>query len=235
MHQDGLSFYIHTQNQLIDTIDKSFKFKANPIELLTAIQESYAIESSLQQEFEKVTILYHHDIFTTVPSQIFQEDHASDYLKYNTRILQTDTISIDKSIGNTGAHIVYVAYSNISNYFYEKYGDHSYYHYSSKTIPVLQQLGDGLYINVQASNFYLTVLENGKLKAHNLFEYQEREDILYYTMFAIQQHDLDPENVRLTLLSNKIDQELNDLLYLYVRNVHHKTDYQEFIKKVVCA
>jgi hypothetical protein len=156
-------------------------------------------------------------------------------LKYNTRLLQTDTISVDDSIAGTESNLVYVAYSNINNYFYEKYGDYSYFHYSTLSLPQLGQMEDGLFIEVMDSHFYLTLFQEGKLKAHNLFQHEEVEDILFYTLYTAEQNHLDPELIRLTILEKEENKELFDLLYTYIRKVEVLPDYSNYISQILCA
>ncbi len=235
IHQDGLSFYIHTREQILSTIKRSFKHASNPIEILKSIEDCFEKEADLNQNFDQVKLVYHHDIFTLVPTELFEESHAADYLKYNTRLLQTDTLSVDEELADTGAHLVYVAYSNINNYFYEKYGSYSYFHYSALTLPQLGNLEDGLFIEVMPSHFYLTIYNDGKLIAHNLFQHEEVEDILFYTLYAAEQNELDPELFRLTIIQEEKNQELYDLLYTYVREVQFLNNYPDYLKQLICA
>ncbi len=235
IHQDGLSFYIHTSNRLVSSIDRSFKHASNPIELLLSIEECFSTEQALNQEFEDIKLIYHHDIFTVVPTDLYEEQHTTDYLKFNTRLLQTDTISVDEGLKDVNIHLVYIAYSNINNYFFEKYGNYSYFHYSSLQLPLLQEKGNGIYIEVMESHFYLTVFEDGVLLAHNLFASETVEDILFYTLFSMQQQQLDPETQSLYILQKVRDNDLYDLLYMYVREVEFMGDYDNYLTNLICA
>jgi hypothetical protein len=235
IHQDGLSFYIHSSSEIRSTLEVPFKHCSNPIEILKSIEESFEKEALLDQDFIQVTLLYHNDVFTLVPSELFKEEHAADYLKYNTRLLQTDTVSVDDNISSMDARLVYVAYSNVNNYFYEKYGDYSYFHYSTYSLPLLRNRKHGLFIEVLKSHFYLTVFDNGKLINHNLFQHDQVEDILFYTLFAAEQNQLDPETIRLTIIQSEQDQELFDLLYTYIRNVEFISDYPKYLSQLICA
>jgi hypothetical protein len=235
IHQDGLSFYIHSSNDIRSSLEVPFKHASNPIEILKAVEESFEKEVLLAQGFDQVKLIYHHDIFTLVPSELFEEEHAADYLKYNTRLLQTDTVSVDDHISSMDARLVYVAYSNVKNYFYEKYGDYSYFHYSTCSLPLLHQTENGVFIEVMKSHFYLTVFDNGKLIAHNLFQHEQVEDILFYTLFAAEQNQLDPETIPLTIIQSEQDEELFELLYTYIRNVEFISDYPKYLSQLICA
>ncbi|WP_194850594.1 DUF3822 family protein [Nonlabens antarcticus] len=235
IHQDGLSFYIHTSSEVISVFNKSFKHASNPIEILTAVKDCFEKEESLKADFESVKLIYHHDIFTLVPSDIYQEENAADYLKYNTRLLQTDTVSVDENLPAINANLVYVAYSNVNNFFYDRYGDYSYFHYSTLCLPVLNTRPDGVFIEVMPSHFYLTIFSDGILVAHNLFQHEQVEDILFYTLFAAEQNQLDPETVHLTIIQPEINQQLFNLLYTYVRHVAYIDDYPKYLQTLLCA
>lgn len=235
IHQDGLSFYIHTAAGIESVIERSFKHSSNPIEILKFIEELYQQEESLNEKFQQVKLIYNHEIFTIVPSDLFIEESAADYLKYNTRLLQTDTVSVDDNCDGMNLNIVYVAYSNINNFFFEKYGDYSYFHYSTLSLPNIGLESNGVFVEVTKSHFYLTVIDEGKLIAHNLFPHQQVEDILFYTLFALKQHQLDPETIHLTLLQPEMNQDLFDLLYTYIRNVTFLTDYPKYLEQLICA
>ena len=235
IHQDGLSFYTHNSTGIQETFSKEFKYSSNPIEILAAIEDVMASQEFLKQEFEDVKLIYHHNVFAAVPSALFEEEHAADYLKYNTKLLQTDTISIDDPVPAFGAQMVYVAYSNVNNYFFETYGDHSYFHYSTRSLTTLSGMPSGIYLEIMPSHFYFTVMDKDHLVAHNIFPFEEVEDILYYTLFALEQNKLDPETIPLTIVQNNKEQKLFDLLYTYVRNVNFIEDYKDYLNKVICA
>ncbi|WP_055413108.1 DUF3822 family protein [Nonlabens sp. YIK11] len=235
IHQDGLSFYTHNSATVQEAVHKSFKYPANPIELLEAIQESFEKEALLEDEFKEVTLIYHHNIYAAVPAALFEEEHAADYLKYNTKLLQTDTISIDEPVDNLGSQLVYIAYSNISNYFFDTYGDHAYYHYATRSLEVISRMSSGIYLEIMPSHFYVTAIDKNHLVAHNIFPYEQIEDILYYTLFALEQNKLDPETIPLTIIQEQQDAQLFDLLYTYVRNVAFIEDYQSYLNNIICA
>jgi len=239
IHQDGLSFFIYSSNGLIDSIIKPFKHESNPIEILHEIKMTYEQESKLNITFEQVTIIYHHAIFTGVPSSIYNENNQADYLKYNTRLLDTDIISVDDSIEPLDYKTVYIAYSNINNYFFEKYGDFNYYHYSTLALHQhylkTNNSNPEVILDIKDSHFYITIFENNALKLHNCYPHQALEDILYYTLFTAQHNGMDPEIMDLKILSPKKNDALFNLLYTYVRNVSYVLNSKKYIENILCV
>jgi hypothetical protein len=208
----------------------------------TSINDRYYDGDATKNEmsaFAKATLFYHHNIFTSVPAALYSEDHAVDYLKYNARILETDVLSVDKNLGDLDIHTVYIAYANINNYFFDRFGSYEYFHYSSrilelrdKEIPTLQPQ---VYLDIKKSHFYLTIFKNGKLVAQNLFPHDAIEDILYYTMFTTHHNDLDPETMKMILCAEQQEEELFDLLYTYVRYVSYIEDYPNYLEQILCV
>ncbi|WP_438961910.1 DUF3822 family protein [Nonlabens sp.] len=239
IHQDGLSFYIYSSSGVQDLISKSFKHESNPIEILREIETAYQNEELLNQLFEQVSLIYHHPIFTGVPVSIYHEDHESDYLKYNTRILETDIISNDDAVQSLDYKTIYIAYSNINNYFFDKYGDFDYYHYTTlalkQHISLAQKNNSIIILDLKESHFYISIFVNGNLRLHNCYPQQAIEDILYYTLFTAQHNQLDPETMELKILANTKEKTLYDLLYTYVRQVSYVTDATSYLEKILCV
>ena len=239
IHQDGLSFYIYEPSGVVETVSVDFKHSANPVEILQSIEKCFEEEAVLSYAFAKATLIYHHNIFTCVPAAIFKEENAVDYLKYNARILETDIISIDDQLGTLGANTVYIAYENINNYFFDRYGSYEYYHYSSRILQYhstqLVTTASQVFLDIKKNHFYLTIINNGRLIAHNLYPHDAIEDILYYTLFTTHHNELDPETMEVVIYDEDKNESLHDLLYTYVRHVKFNTNHSNYIKKLLCV
>jgi hypothetical protein len=78
----------------------------------------------------------------------------------------------------------------------------------------------GLFLNLREQFIDLTSIEGGRLAYFNSFSCNSKEDMLYYTIYALEQLNLRPDNVRLNI-SGKIDHgsEPHRLLEQYFREV----------------
>lgn len=239
IRQDGLSFYTYDATGILEQAHREFRHTANPTEILQSIEDCYEQEAFLDSAFAKATLFYHHNIFTSVPSEIYREEQAVDYLKYNSRILETDVISTDLEVGNLHLNTVYIAYGNINNFFFDRYGSFEFYHYSSRLLELRSQepvnMNFMVTLEIKEKDFYLTILKDGKLLNHNLFPYDAIEDILYYTMFTTHQSAADPETMKLLIKSKKKDKKLYELLYTYVRHVSFDEQYDHYIEQLICV
>ena len=57
---------------------------------------------------------------TLVPDELFDENTLNDYLKFNTKILETDYLTFDHN-ESLGIHTVYIPYVNINNQLLEEF------------------------------------------------------------------------------------------------------------------
>jgi len=206
---DGFSFFV--QNNLSKTIDTykhiPYQHKVDPNHLLNELQEIYAQEKLLSEPYSRIDVIYINPLFTLVPKALFKEEHLTDYLKFNTKLLKTDFVAYDE-LKDQDLINVYIPYTNVNNFFFDRYGSFTYHHGISVLIAhhlsTTQQLEQHqVIVNVQPTSFDLLVIRDNK-------------DLL----FTMEQLDLDPETTKLSLTGHIIEQsDLYQLIYTYIRNV----------------
>lgn len=222
----GLSFCIlDTENNTI-TFLKTFSFnkKLNPNLVLDKLQHYFNTEAELKETFNEVIVIHKNELSTLVPKALFNKDNLADYLKFNNKILSTDFITFDEIKLNDSIN-VYVPYININNYLYDVFGEFTYKHFSSILIEEVLKAEKNadkpkMYVNICNEYFEVVVVENGKLKFYNTFEYYTKEDFIYYILFTAEQLGLNPESLELIFTGN-IDSkdELYAVAYKYIRFV----------------
>ena len=234
VHLNGFSFCsLNTTNNEVLFFKKiTFKKKLNPTEALQQIKLFYAKEIQLQQPVDKFTLIFSNNLYTLVPHIFFKEENAPDYLKYNAKILKTDFVSHD-IIAKPQIANVYIPYMNISNYFFDLYGEFEYKHAISIFLEGIlgfeNSEGIKIYINNYNNHFDLAVVENGKLLLCNTFFYETKEDFLYYILFTTEQLKLKNDDFELILLGEiEKDSELFKICYTYIEDVNVHKEKQDF-------
>jgi len=221
----GLSFLIASQEgDVLFFTEERYGNNLTPEELLIQLRQCIKNQEALQSQFESVTVVYTTSNYSLVPTSLFDENKASEYLKFNTKILSNDYISYDE-IHGLQAVVVYVPFVNINNFLFEQYGSFAYYHSST----LLTQKFVGLEKHTQGAKVYLHVLKDqvdcvvvnhGKLILCNSYGYKTAEDFLYYTLFAFEQLRLNPDSIPVILCGDiHSKSDLYEILYAYVRNV----------------
>ncbi|MCH4823303.1 DUF3822 family protein [Gramella lutea] len=222
---NGLSFCILDKetNEICYFKKINFEKQLDPIKVLAKIEVTYEQEDELNQQVDEVVVIYTNPLFSLVPEKLFDEDNAASYLKFNTRILKTDFIAFDNI--NEEIVNVYIPYTNITNYFFDRYGEFEYMHGMSILIESLLSLpkevsGPKAYLHVHDKFYELVIIENGKLIFANSFEYDTKEDFLYYLLFTAEQLKLDPEKFDLIMMGEiKKESEEYKMAWDYVKNI----------------
>lgn len=231
----GLSFCV--LNSETNTIEELKHFpsqsKLTPVTLLDALKHVFNTENTLKKNFNSVQIIHVNSLSTFIPKELFKEEFKADYLKFNTKILSTDFIALDTLKTNESIN-VYVPYVNINNYIFDHFGDFNYKHYSTVLVEhILQQekntLTTKVYVNCSKTHFEIVVTKTGQLILFNTFNYQTKEDFIYYLLFTLEQLNLNPETADIVLLGdiNKVN-PLYKIAYKYIRNVSFGNRYDNY-------
>lgn len=221
----GLSFFIldTSSQQEITTVVRTLQSDYTPEQALLAIQDAFREETVLKEPFNDVTLIYATQLYTIVPQSLFDETRASEYLKFNSKILATDFIAHD-TLKTSEIVSVYIPFININNYFFERFGGFRYYHSSSLLLKQLLEKENAtkeplIYIHVAKSSFDMIVVENRSLKLCNTYLYKTKEDFIYYILFCMEQLQLDSDRIPVHLFGNIHKQSpLYDIVFKYVRN-----------------
>ncbi|WP_298497817.1 DUF3822 family protein [uncultured Algibacter sp.] len=231
----GLSFSILNRNSNSIEFLKEIYFekKLNPFEVLDELKLLFLKEEALKKKFANINIIHDNELATLVPKALFNENQLADYLKFNSKILKTDFIAYDTILENDSVN-VYVPYTNINNFIYDKYGTFIFKHVSTVLIESLLQSQketetNNMYVNVSKNHFEIIAFKKKDLILYNTFEYHSKEDFIYYILFTAEQLNLDPETMHLIFLGaiSKND-ELYNIAYKYIRNINFGDRHDTF-------
>ena len=227
----GLSFLVRnleTQKQDFFS-EKKFNGVRTPEELLFEIESHISDNKALQPKFSEVKVIYLNNVYTTVPLSLFEESKASEYLKFNSKILLNDYIAHD-ILENDGMVVVYVPYVNINNYFFGRFGSFQYYHgitvflkdvFSAEKHSIVSKM----YLHLQEDQFDCIIVKNGKLQLCNSYPFRTPEDFIYYVLFCLEQLSLNPDTIPVFLSGGIEKDDANfEILYTYVRDISFVED-----------
>lgn len=222
---NGLSFLIASETGVpLRFKESTFTHSTTPEEILLELQFFFSENNIWDLEFSEVTLVYSTDLFSLVPAAFFDHSKASEYLKFNSKILETDYIAVD-TVDAEQAKVVYVPFININNLFFEKYGSFSYYHATTILLKAIRNrvISDlpQVFLHVNTNFFECIVYKHDRLLLCNSYPFYTPEDFVYYTLFAMEQLELDPETVPVHLSGNTTkDDALYAILYRYIRHLN---------------
>ncbi|MDN3618042.1 MULTISPECIES: DUF3822 family protein [Polaribacter] len=223
---DGFSFCIINNTTKETNYFSEYVFKEKqltPENLLKKIEEIFKTDIHLQKDFSSVLVIHQNNLFSLVPNQYFSEDVLSEYLNFNIKTLATDFIAYD-DIESINAKNVYVPYVNINNYLFQNFGEFEYQHHLTILIEKLISANNSddkkVFVNVSKENYDIVVLENKQLQFSNSFNFQTKEDFIYYILFTFEQLKLDVEKIGLFFTGDiEPESEIYKITYQYIRNV----------------
>lgn len=221
---NGLSFLVSEENGTPLLFNENIlNHSTTPEEILIELQLFFSENKLWEMDFSEVSIIYSTDIFSLVPSALFDTSKASEYLKFNSKILSNDYIAYDQ-VTNRDIKVVYVPLVNINNLFFEKYGTFNYYHATTVLLntifrsPIPNQ--PHIYLHINSNNFECIVFKNGELQLCNIYSFHTPEDFIYYTLFTMEQLGLNPETIPVYLCGKiKKNDTIYDIAYRYIRNL----------------
>lgn len=221
----GLSFLVTNpeSSEVVFFVEKILAYSTTPEELLMEIESIMFNHEILNSSFQEVTLVYATPIYSLVPVSLFDETKASEYLKFNSKILANDYMAHDV-LESQELVVVYIPFMNINNFFFEKYGSFSYYHSTTVLLKsILEKEKYSLpkmYLHFQKNSFDCIVLKNGELQLCNSYSFKTPEDFIYYTLFCMEQLKLNPETLPVLLCGEiEKDDENYKMAYTFIRNI----------------
>ncbi len=234
---DGFSFCIaNSSDELYEFVTYHFEEKANtPQEVLKNIAHLFSTEPLLQDDFESILVIHENNLNTLVPNDYFLEEHIKGYLKFTVKTIPTDYIAYD-DVDVINSKNVYIPYVNINNFLFQNFGEFEYKHHTTVLIEKLSQKitaeqPDNIFVNISSDLMDIVIFNDQKLVFTNSFEYQTKEDFIYYILFVMEQLKYNPDTASVTLLGdlNK-ESDLFKISYTYIRNIQFLECNNRFLK-----
>ncbi len=234
---DGFSFCVEDipTNEIILFTSYEFENITTPEILLTQIRAIFTENKDLQSDFKKVDVIHQNNLSTIVPTAFFDANELESYLKHNIKTLANDFISYD-DFSNVAAKNVYIPFVNINNYLFQNFGTFEFKHHSTVLIDKLLALHQNhldtvFYVQVFKKELNIVVIEHGKLSLYNSFEYQTKEDFIYYILFVAEQLEMDTDKFQLVFLGTINEYSpLYKITYQYVRHIQFMTTTSDFFE-----
>ena len=215
---DGLSFVVFdtAENKFIALKHYHTTEKNIPLEtLLSELQEK---ESLKLDEFKSVNVLIDNNTNTFVPKDFYQEEIKERYLT----ILNVNNSNVATDIIENDIINVYASQDNI--HFLND--NVNVYHSSSILIKKLikefssRNPETRAFVNVKNNSYELIILNNDKLIFHNYFNFNTKEDFLYFILFTFDQLNIDNESIHLYFIGFIEEKSaVIELCSRYIRNI----------------
>jgi hypothetical protein len=179
----------------------------------------------LKDRFRSVRILVENNRSTLIPSELFDESGKEAYLNFSLEPEAEEKILFDRLF-----HLDIVNVYGINGFLYDQligfFPGAKICHISSVMIESIWMNFKNLitdkriFIFIRDEAFNMMIFEKKQLLYSNVFLYRAPEDFIFFVIFVMEQLDLNPEEVPVTLFGNiRKDSPIFKLIFKYVRNV----------------
>jgi len=174
--------------------------------------------------YQSVFFTYQNKYSTLIPEALFNKDKKNLYLGYNQPFQENSRIVFDKLKNNQAVNIYYIL-----NPVVEKVKDFwpnaKILHFSTALIESLtanfknKTDNKTLFVNLRENCFDLVYFKENKLHFYNTFDFNTKEDFIYFLLISIDQLLLNPEDVTLVIIGNiKKTDETYSMINQYIKN-----------------
>ncbi|MFT6165365.1 MAG: hypothetical protein ACJAV5_000386 [Vicingaceae bacterium] len=192
------------------------------IEALRSIEK--ILPSEAFQSQKSLQICLSNSLYTLVPQVLFDEKELESYLSFNHPIEDLNQLIFHyTALESFDAVVVFAIPRGLEFLLKAKLPPYQLLHFSS---PILEAIGlnkmkeNELLINVQREQFEVIYAPNGKLNFFNSFQYQSKEDFIYFLLYVMEQLKLEREKSKLILVGEiEKDSAIYKLLYTYINEV----------------
>ncbi|MCK9204510.1 MAG: DUF3822 family protein [Bacteroidales bacterium] len=179
----------------------------------------------LKNQYKSIKIAYEGTKSTLIPAPLFDVKERDNYLRFSFAEGVEEKSFSDHLIPLDIQHVYAIpvtVYNTIKNH----YPMVSMVSFASVVIESIwinyknRINTNRVFLHIRENWFDLMIFDGHRMSYFNSFAYQNREDIIYYLIFVMEQLNHNPENMPVILLGNiEKNAPLSELLYKYVRHI----------------
>ncbi len=192
---------------------------------LPAIEQIFENNELLNLPYKKVFVMVPSPVSTLVPSGLFQQEEAYKWLSFTHQIPLGHDITFSR-MKLADAWAIFSLPKRVKELFKRQFPEPAFLHQyvpMTETKLAISRPGSSktqIIINIQNHFFDLVVLEKNNLKLCNSFEITGEDDLIYYTLFVLDQLQLAPSVSEVLILgSHPRYYEIKKALEKYIKHV----------------
>lgn len=172
--------------------------------------------------YTKISVNYTGRQFTLVPTAFFDEKNARELLEFNCGDTGSGIILSDEV--NADIRLVYSMDETLKSTIDRLFPNHHLRHTGSVLARLLLQsdelASEQVLLHTDQGSLFITAKKDGQLQLCNHYQVQTDEDILYYVLFVLEQFELNPAMVKVSLSGHtETDSSLSKALKKYIRHI----------------
>ena len=186
----------------------------NTNDIINLINDDEVIKS----DFFSSSVAFVNFPSTLIPNKVFTKPSAKEMLELNSKTHEIINTDVLKEIDVHLAYSIPKELDNIATTYFPKAKQKAQQSILIDEFSKEYNTEPTAYLYLSENTLNITAFKNEKLIFNNSFNFETKEDILYFTLFAFEQLKLDTNNVN-TLLFGDItkDDDNFKLLYEYMK------------------
>ncbi len=245
LNPDGLSFSVyslpHKKYIALESFTFPETFQHSGSALATTMYVDHIAKTIdekpwLVAEFKNRLVIYNSKTYTLVPDPLFDSDKKAKYLEFVHKVQPEDVVFSSK-LQSIDSHLVFGINKEVFNELNNWFPNTRLLHHAGalleSILPVFKHAepSDVVFVNVSKRLMDILVLRDNKLHFINSFEWRASSDIVYFLLFVLDQHSLNPGKINVLLMGEiEPGDENHQLIGKYVRNVDFLTRNEPFVK-----
>lgn len=187
------------------------------------------IDLRLRRSFSKVKVGFISSFFNLVPNEYLLEN-PEDLLNFSEGEFEENTLL--KSSNSNDSTFVFGTSQSIIHKLHELYSHPEIYHSGTCFYHSIDKSGDEvIHVNLNHHNLEVLIMRNSEMVFYNMFETLTGEDILFYTLFTIEQLGINAQKTQLKTYGQLLpNTKVFQILKKYIRHVHAGLKEEEFLE-----
>jgi len=195
----------------------------------TEIIKEFEINLSLRRNFDQVKAAFVSSFFSVVPNE-YSDESLEILLNFSEAEFEINKLF--KSETRFGAQIVYGVSQQLIDRLNQLYSDFEFCHSGKLLIDTVSVNNHKIvHLNLNHHNLEILVTEGGNITFYNLFETPTGEDVLFYSLYAMEQLGLDTNSIQVKTYGELISGiKVFEILNKYIRNISQALKDDAFLK-----
>jgi hypothetical protein len=225
----SLSLFLYPQTAFVFAKDKNGANIAihHHLYLGTANLDQLLNTDPLLKQDVPIKFYFHNPVFALVPGLLYLPDHEGEYLKFAGE-QQGQFHYFSSGLDSNNLILISSVSDQMKKSLDARFPEVSYYHGASSFLSYLFKerfnlIGQEILIYYFESHLYLAAFTDQELSLFNMFEINDQEDMLKYTLITMDQLKFDKKHARVSVFGsqeeNGITQEWGESFFHHFRMV----------------
>lgn len=168
------------------------------------LNELLSVLNITAKSYSSIYILYRSNKFSHVPTEVYEETHASSYFSLHNDFNSEVEIICNDKLNNLNAYVIYTLPKIYDNVLRKHFPNATFRHYSTELIENLiyqnKKEERKIYFHFQGNYIDIIIVKGKELILFNTFLFKAPEDILFFTTNVFYQLQIDTQQSEVIIL-----------------------------------